>query len=303
MTSLATTARPSLRTLVRRFHLPLTLVGANAAVLSAAAGDSDLVVVAVVGAAIGWTFVAERLAPYDSSWNTDRGDTRRDLLYAALNESLNAASIAALPLLAAWVTIVDWWPRDVPFVLQVIGALIVLDAGITFAHAASHRIGWLWRFHAVHHSVTRFYGLNGLMKHPIHQAIEMSAGVAPLLLIGIPQQVAVAVAGCVAIQLVVQHANIDYTSGRLECWLAINAGHRLHHLRYAGQRDVNFGLFTLIWDRAMGTYDAGGRAAAITSDDLGIAGRPDYPPAFSDQLAEPFRRRGRTHTMNRRAQP
>ena len=137
--------------------------------------------------------------------------------------------------------------------------------------------------------MTRFYGLNGLMKHPIHQAIEMTAGVTPLLLIGIPQPVAVAVAGCVAIQLLVQHANVDYISGPLERWLAINAGHRLHHLRYPGQGDVNFGLFTLIWDRAMATYAPATTRPIITSDDLGIAGRPDYPTAFTAQLAEPFR--------------
>ena len=219
----------------------------------------------------------------------DRGDTGRDFLYAALNESLNVASVALLPLLASTLTLADLWPSDLPFVVQVLGAVLVLDAGITFAHAASHRFGGLWRFHAVHHSVTRFYGLNGLMKHPIHQAIEMTAGVAPLLLIGIPQPVAVAVAGCVAIQLLVQHANIDYISGPLERWLAINAGHRLHHLRYPGQGDVNFGLFTLLWDRAMGTYTPANTRAVVTSDDLGIAGRPDYPTTLTGQLAEPFR--------------
>jgi sterol desaturase/sphingolipid hydroxylase (fatty acid hydroxylase superfamily) len=186
-------------------------------------------------------------------------------------------------------TVAQWWPTDLPFVIQVLGALLVLDAGITFAHVASHRIGWLWRFHAVHHSVTRFYGLNGLMKHPIHQAIEMTAGVTSLLFIGIPQSVAVAVAGCVAIQLLLQHGNIDYAAGPLARWLAINSGHRLHHLRYAGIGDVNFGLFTLFWDRALRTYRPPTSYVGITSADLGIAGRPDYPATFTSQLVEPFR--------------
>lgn len=276
--------------LVRHAHLPLLLVAANAAVVWAAATGRDPVVVVVVAVALGWTFIAERVAPFDRTWNTDRGDTRRDLTYAALNETLNAASIIALPLLATRLTVADVWPHDLPFAIQVLGAVLVLDAGITFAHAASHRIGWLWRFHAVHHSVTRFYGLNGLMKHPLHQAIEMTAGVAPLLLIGISQPVAVALAGCVAVQLLLQHANIDYPTGPLGRWLAVNAGHRLHHLRYPGEGDVNFGLFTLLWDRAMGTYQPATSRAAPTSDDLGIAGRPHYPNRFKDQLVEPFHR-------------
>ena len=284
-----TTAHPGLVALVRHAHLPLLLVAADGAVVWAAATGRDLTVLMVVAAALGWTFIAERIAPYDRAWNTDRGDTRRDFTYAALNEALNAASIIALPLLATRLTVADVWPDELPFLVQVIGAALVLDACITFAHASSHRIGWLWRFHAVHHSVTRFYGLNGLMKHPLHQAIEMTAGVAPLLLVGIPQPVAVALAGCVAIQLLVQHANIDYTTGPMGAWLAVNAGHRLHHLRYPGEGDVNFGLFTLIWDCVLGTYQAASTRAALSSDDLGVAGRPHYPNGFRDQLIEPFR--------------
>lgn len=40
----------------------------------------------------------------------------------------------------------------------------VADLGITLTHYASHKIGVPWRFHAVHHSVTRCYGRNGLTK-------------------------------------------------------------------------------------------------------------------------------------------
>lgn len=275
--------------IVRYLHLPLLLVVANGAVVWAAATGHDLAVVAVVVAALGWTFLAERVAPYDPMWNRDRGDTRRDGIYAVLNEALNAASVAALPVIATYLTVADLWPTELPFVVQVLGALVVLDAGITFAHVASHRFGLLWRFHAVHHSVSRFYGLNGLMKHPVHQAIEMTAGVAPLLLIGIPQPVAVAVAGCAAIQLILQHANVAYTAGPVAGWLSVNAGHRLHHLRFPGEGDVNFGFFTLLWDRVMGTYRPASTRPTISSNDLGIAGRPDYPTSLTAQLAEPFR--------------
>ncbi len=274
---------------IRHIHLPLLVVAANGTIIWAAATNRELLVVAVLLAAVAWTFVAERAAPYDPSWNRDHGDTGRDIGYAAMNEGLNAASVAALPLLAGHVTVAELWPSDWPFLLQVIVAVLVLDAGITLAHMASHHVGWLWRFHAVHHSVTRFYGLNGLMKHPIHQAIEMTAGVAPLLLIGLPQPVAIALAGCVVIQLLVQHANIAYASGPLSRWLAVNTGHRLHHLRYPGEGDVNFGLFTLVWDRMLGTYRPADPERFITTGDLGITGRPDYPTGFADQLTEPFR--------------
>ena len=47
-------------------------------------------------------------------------------------------------------------------------------------------------------------------------------------------------------------------------------------------------IFTLVWDRVSGTYDAPGRV--VRSDHLGIAAQPDYPVAYLDQLAQPFRR-------------
>jgi sterol desaturase/sphingolipid hydroxylase (fatty acid hydroxylase superfamily) len=198
--------------------------------------------------------------------------------------------VVALPVLAGLVTVADAWPHDLPFLVQVLGTILVFDFGITVAHWLSHRWGPLWRLHAVHHSVKRTYGLNGLMKHPLHQAVELTFGIAPLLVIGIPEQVAWALAFAVAIQLLMQHSNADYRVGPLRYVLALNEGHRFHHLKWAGVGDVNFGLFTLIYDHLLlrsFSYDAD---KVFTSDDLGIAKQPDFPTGYLDQLREPFRR-------------
>lgn len=175
----------------------------------------------------------------------------------------------------------------VPFALQVLAAVLIADLGITLTHYANHKISLLWRFHAVHRSTKRFYGFNGLMKHPLHQALEMSAGVAPLILIGLP----VDVASALAVQLLLQHSNADYRIGALKYVLALNEGHRFHHLKWAGVGDVNFGLFTRAWDHLLGTfsYDP---ARRFTSEQLGMAAKPDYPTAYLAQLAEPFRASG-----------
>jgi sterol desaturase/sphingolipid hydroxylase (fatty acid hydroxylase superfamily) len=89
------------------------------------------------------------------------------------------------------------------------------------------------------------------MKHPLHQALELSFGIAPLLAIGISQKVAWALAFAVAIQLLMQHSNADYRVGPLRCVLALNEAHRFHHLKWAGIGDVNFGLFTLLYDHLL----------------------------------------------------
>jgi sterol desaturase/sphingolipid hydroxylase (fatty acid hydroxylase superfamily) len=172
-------------------------------------------------------------------------------------------------------------------VLQVLSAILIADLGITMVHLASHKIGVLWRFHAVHHSITRFYGLNGLTKHPLHQSVEMTAGVAPLILIGLPVNVASVLAFAVAIQLLLQHSNADYRIGPAKYVLALNEGHRFHHLKWAGIGDVNFVLFTLIWDHLMRTYSYE-PTRRFDSTQLGMAAKPDYPNAYLHQMIYPF---------------
>ncbi|MCX5582929.1 sterol desaturase family protein [Streptomyces erythrochromogenes] len=277
---------------VRFFYAPFLLVGINGAGIAlVAAGASRLWLLALLAAAVAASFIAERLVPYRPEWNDAAGDGGRDAAHAVVNETLILGSVATIPLLAAVVTLADVWPRGWPFVVQVLFAILVADAGITLVHFASHKVGVLWRFHAVHHSVRRFYGFNGLMKHPLHQSVELTAGVAPLLAIGLPVDVAAALALAVAVQLLLQHSNADYRVGPLRAVLALNEGHRFHHLKWAAAGDVNFGLFTLIWDRLLGTYsfDPGRQ---FTSEDIGMADKPHYPVGYLAQLAEPFRARG-----------
>jgi sterol desaturase/sphingolipid hydroxylase (fatty acid hydroxylase superfamily) len=285
------------RTIGQRFvrygYAPFMLLGLNGTAIALGAADAPkYVLVAVLAVAILASFGAERVIPYDPKWNSDQSDSVRDRWHAAVNESLILLSVAAIPLLAAIAPDVGWWPSSSPFVVQVVIAILAADLGITLVHLASHRVGFLWRFHAVHHSVTRFYGLNGLMKHPLHQTVEMAAGVAPLVLLGIPVDVAAVLATATAVQLLVQHSNADYRVGPLNRVLALNEGHRFHHLKWAGVGDVNFGLFTLIWDHLLRTYSYD-RDRRFSSADLGMAAKPHYPSGYLKQLVYPFTSSGR----------
>ena len=284
-TSAAVTAAQAV---ARYGYVPFMLIGLNGAGIAvAAAGAPKFWLLGILGIAITTAFVVERIIPYDPQWNHDRADTTRDRIHVAVNETLILASVAAIPLLAAIVPAPQLWPHSWPFVTQVLAAVLVADFGITVVHLASHKIGILWRFHAVHHSITRFYGLNGLMKHPLHQTVEMAAGVAPLILIGLPVNVASALALAVAIQLLLQHSNADYRVGPAKHVLALNEGHRFHHLKWAGIGDVNFGLFTLVWDHLMRTYSYN-PTRRFDSTQLGMAAHPDYPTAYGRQLIHPF---------------
>ena len=236
--------------------------------------------------AVAVSFAAEHWLPYDAEWNKGRNDFGRDLAHTIVNEGL-AIGIAILPFLAYYLAHPQFWPRSLPFWLQVAFALLVADFGITLAHWLSHRVPFLWRLHEVHHSVRRMYGFNGLMKHPAHLAVEGVFGLLPLLLIGIPFNVAAVLAYAIAIELLLQHSNFDMRLGPLRHIFAWAPNHRYHHMRYGTSGDVNFALFFAGWDRLLGTtFHA--PAHRICSADLGIGTRPNYPDAYLAQLREPF---------------
>lgn len=274
--------------MVRASYLPV-MASAVAVATVAAHQRQWLLIALVVMLAIGWNRIAELATPYDWRWTRARGDRSRDILHAVANESLTIAGLLVAPLIVDRLSWDPLWPSELPFALEVVLAVVVADAGITLAHLASHRVGLLWRLHAVHHSATRMYGFNGLMKHPLHQTVETLAGVSPLLLLSVPTPVAAALAAIVVIQLNVQHSNATYLAGALHRWCALNQAHRLHHRNRVPEGDVNFGLFLLVWDRILHTY-VPPTSDSLCDGEVGLAGVTDYPTGWVAQLRQPFRR-------------
>lgn len=242
---------------------------------------------ALLALAVLTMFAIERLIPWQPAWNRNPGDAGADLLHALVNTALTAAGIAAVPLLMPLLPWTIYWPAHWPFLLQVVVAVLVLDMGIAAVHHASHRSPWLWRFHSIHHATERLYGFNGWMKHPVHQLLETGVGILPLLLLGVTPAVAAALGFCVAIQLLLQHANADYRIGPFKRLLATAEVHRFHHLRGAAG-DVNFGLFTTLWDHLAGSYRYCAAEAPRAADAVGLA-PPQRSQSYAAQLAAPFR--------------
>lgn len=277
------------RSVLKIAYAPVMLVGFIGAAVAVVSNDlSRFWLLPLVLAAIAASFVIERLIPYHADWNSDRGDSRRDIIYAFFYEASVYASVALIPLLTLLSPTNGLWPTVWPIWGQLLLAIIIADFGITLCHYASHRVEWLWRFHAPHHSVKRMYGFNGLIKHPVHQALETAAGTTPLVLLGMSTDMGLLLGFAITIQLLLQHSNADMRIGPLRYVLALAPLHRFHHQKWAGIGDVNFGLFTNLWDYLLGTavYDGGKR---FTSDDLGIGKQPDYPTSYIGQLAAPFR--------------
>lgn len=277
-----------MQTMFKTLYAPLFFIlFVGTAVLLVESGAPKWVLPCLFLVAIAVSFISERIAPYEPAWNEDKHDSITNLIHATLNEAALLGAIVILPVFAQHLAIVHLWPHGWPLFAQLAIAIVIADFGITLAHYWSHRVPWLWRLHAVHHAAPRLYGFNGLMKHPLHQAIEGAFSITPLLLIGATGDVFWLLGFAIGVQLLLQHSNVDIVAGRLLYIWAIAPAHRHHHLASDTKGDVNFGLFLSIWDHMLGTFKFD--VQTPRGGQVGVAGRPDYPRDYAAHLVEPFR--------------
>jgi sterol desaturase/sphingolipid hydroxylase (fatty acid hydroxylase superfamily) len=138
-----------------------------------------------------------------------------------------------------------------PLVVSAILAPLTVDFFYYWYHRAQHSIPWLWRFHAVHHSVEELGAGTGY--HHISEA--------PLkaLLVAVPASLlAGRDGGLITILIFGFHGYYIHSTTRINlgifAWLvADNRTHRIHHSMELRHYDRNFGAFTMLWDKLFGT--------------------------------------------------
>jgi sterol desaturase/sphingolipid hydroxylase (fatty acid hydroxylase superfamily) len=277
--------------LVRYGYAPFMLLGLNgAAYWIVASGYSyawlaPLLVVAFVSA-----HLAERVAPWYEEWNDpahDHHDDTANIWHIIVYEISNVNGLLLIPIIVWLFPFQGIWPDSWPIVAQWAIAIVVADFGFMVVHMVSHHVPMLWRLHAVHHGVGRLYGMNGLVRHPLHQTLDMIVATAPLVILGMPVDVAVLLGFSVSIMLIVQHSNVAYALGPFRNQLSIGRIHHLHHVNWGKEGDCNFGLFFTLWDRVFGTFQAE-PPRTIHAHDMGIDEVPNFPKSYIEQLLFPF---------------
>lgn len=193
------------------------------------------------------------------------------------------------PLLAP-LPLARWLPGLVP---RVAVAVVLLDLVTYGLHRAYHRVPFLWRFHAVHHTDLDLDVSSASRFHTGEVLLSSAAKLGLVAALGLPS------AGLVAFEVTLlacaqfQHANVSLPA-RVErvLWRTFvpPAMHRIHHAPDRGDTDSNFGTILTLWDAAFGTLNRRGPNAAPA---FGIAGARDPDRLGFGRLALlPFRRAG-----------
>ena len=110
-----------------------------------------------------------------------------DLVYLFINGIPIKIGIALL-LGATMAGITLWMPGSVenavgsqPIWLQTIEVIVIADIGFYLAHRAFHAFPFLWRFHAIHHSIEEMDWLAAHRVHPIDQIVTKAASLLPIV--------------------------------------------------------------------------------------------------------------------------
>jgi sterol desaturase/sphingolipid hydroxylase (fatty acid hydroxylase superfamily) len=247
--------------------------------------------------------ICERIWPAERRPVLARGHVQ-DACFLALHAIvviplMTLLSVGAATLIAdraSWIELRS--TQDWPGWLLIPLTIVAMDAANWLAHYADHRLGALWRFHALHHSQEELSVLTSFRAHPLMHTTGFLLATVPVVVLMPTRPIApvlITIYVCIG---TLQHANLRWTFGPVGRVIVSPAYHRLHHA--ADTQHVNLGVVLTIWDVLAGRarFPARGAAAGRT----GLDGRPvpveqdgSAGPVLrllAEQLIEPFQARG-----------
>ena len=251
----------------------------------------DWLVLALIISAIVFIFL-EKIFPKYPEQVILRPEWKLDLFYFCFNHLL----ISVFLLLGNFfVTTVFGWAvsenlqaalGSLPIWVQVVILIVFADFVLYWSHRCFHEIPWLWRIHAVHHSVEHMDWLAGSRNHFVQALVDRSLAMVPLYLLGADKAALDIYVGFAAFQSVFVHANISLPFGPLKYLVATPQYHHWHHSTDRPAIDTNYAVHTPLFDRLFGTYHM---PVKHWPANYGTTKR--LPRTFIGQLIYPFRRR------------
>jgi sterol desaturase/sphingolipid hydroxylase (fatty acid hydroxylase superfamily) len=177
-----------------------------------------------------------------------------DLTHILVNNFFSTAGAIVLVVLFAlpliWLRAFDLVGYLSPVAAVALGAVLVF-VGQYWGHRLTHTVPFLWRFHAVHHSIEQMDWVASGRLHPLDQAFTQAFAILPLFLLGYGGGVFAGVAAFVTLLALFQHANVRLRFPGLRWVINTPEWHHWHHAIDDEARDKNFGLPVI--DKIFGT--------------------------------------------------
>jgi sterol desaturase/sphingolipid hydroxylase (fatty acid hydroxylase superfamily) len=166
-----------------------------------------------------------------------------------------------------------WW-------LQAVEVIVLSDLCVYWGHRLQHNVGFLWRFHAIHHSAEHLDWLAAHREHPVDTVYTLGLINLPAFLLGFPLETLAGLIAFRGIWAIYIHSNVRLPLGPLR--LLVGAP-ELHHWHHDRARDAgNYANISPLMDVVFGTY----RCPDHEPQAFGI--QEEIPRGYLGQMLHPF---------------
>jgi sterol desaturase/sphingolipid hydroxylase (fatty acid hydroxylase superfamily) len=169
-----------------------------------------------------------------------------------------------------------WWA-------QALEVVLLSDLFVYWGHRLQHRVGFLWRFHSIHHSAEHLDWLAAHREHPLDTVYTMGLINLPAFLLGFPLETLAGLLAFRGLWAIYIHSNVRLPIGPLRWFIGAPELHHWHHSpeRHAG----NYANLSPLMDLIFGTY----RCPPHEPEAFGVT--EPMPKHYLGQMLHPFRSR------------
>jgi sterol desaturase/sphingolipid hydroxylase (fatty acid hydroxylase superfamily) len=180
---------------------------------------------------------------------------------------------------------------------RLLAAALIGELTGYWGHRMMHRVPWMWKLHAVHHSSPTMDWLAPNRRHALDTTFGQAASMLPLLALGLRPPEVISLFVVKRAQGLFVHANLRCRFPVIRWIVATPEFHHWHHSADPAHYDQNFAGQCPIVDWLFGTLHMPKNS---WPEHYGIAiGHDPVPSGYLPRLAWPFRETVRTATPRR----
>lgn len=181
---------------------------------------------------------------------------------------------------------VQQWAQGLPIPVQILCCVLIADFFQAVTHKWYHEFGWLWKFHAVHHSSEHLDWLAGSRTHFVESLVTRTVVIVPLYIVGFATEALNVYVVIIGVQAVFVHANVSWDFGFLKYVIVTPQYHHWHHSDDPQFANTNYAVHLPVIDMLLGTFKL---PATMWPPSYGVFDSPP-PDGFLRQLLYPFRK-------------
>lgn len=251
----------------------------------------DWFILDLLGSTIVFVLI-EKLFPLYKNQVVFRKEWQTDMVHFAVNHFIVGLVLLVVNFFIhrvfGWLVHADFQQAvaGINFWLQLFLCVLVADLMEYGVHRAYHEVPFLWRFHAVHHSVKMMDWLAGSRQHMLELILTRVVVLGPLFVLGFNQSVVSTYIIIVGFQAVFNHSNVHLPWGPLKYIFVTPDFHHWHHASDDEAIDRNYAAHFSFIDYFLGTAV---KSIKKFPEKYGVVG--DYmPDGFLKQQSFPFKK-------------